>query len=371
MADPRLLRFIAFYLPQYHPIPENDEWWGTGFTEWVNVAQARPLFKDHYQPHVPADMGFYDLRVAETRVQQAQLAKSFGIEAFCYYHYWFEGRRLLQRPFEEVLRSGEPDFPFCLCWANENWTRRWDGSAKSMLLPQSYGPDDDRRHMQWLAGAFADPRYVRIDGRPVFLVYRVSDLPDPARTVDVWKSEAQRLGVGEPYLCAVHSFELDRRDPADFGFDAAVQFAPDFVNIGPGMKPLKRKFMRVFRPRNPHRKNKIRDYVEHSRKLLDAPTPPYKRYPCVTPGWDNSARRRTGAAVILRGSTPEAYERWLREAVERFVPYSPEENLFFVNAWNEWAEGNHLEPDRRWGMAYLDAHARLLGTDGYPDETTG
>ncbi len=215
MADPRLLRFIAFYLPQFHPIPENDEWWGPGFTEWVNVAQAKPLFKGHYQPHIPADMGFYDLRVAETRVQQAQLAKSFGIEAFCYYHYWFEGRRLLQRPFEEVLRSGEPDFPFCLCWANENWTRRWDGSAKSMLLPQSYGPDDDRRHMQWLAGAFADPRYVRVDGRPLFLVYRVSDLPDPARTVEVWKSEAQRLGVGEPYLCAVHSFELDRRDPVD------------------------------------------------------------------------------------------------------------------------------------------------------------
>ncbi len=192
-------RLLAFYLPQFHPIPENDEWWGRGFTEWTNVTRARPLFPGHYQPQLPADLGFYDLRLPESRLAQAELARAHGIGAFCYYHYWFNGRRILQRPFDEMLSSGQPDFPFCLCWANENWTRAWDGMEREVLLGQRYSAEDDLDHIRWLCNAFADPRYLRINGRPLFLVYRIEDLPDPAATAERWRAEARALGIGELY----------------------------------------------------------------------------------------------------------------------------------------------------------------------------
>jgi lipopolysaccharide biosynthesis protein len=176
-APPITARVLAFYLPQFHPIAENDRWWGNGFTEWTNVARARPLFRGHYQPHVPADLGFYDLRLPESRELQARLAASYGIEGFCYWHYWFHGKRLLERPFAEVLRSGRPDFPFALAWANESWSRRWLGEDREILQAQTYSPEDDREHARWLTAAFADPRYIRIDGRPLFLIYRPGDVP--------------------------------------------------------------------------------------------------------------------------------------------------------------------------------------------------
>src|SRR4029077_7166935 len=202
---PPKVKLIAFYLPQYHPIPENDDWWGKGFTEWTNVTKARPWFRGHYQPHLPADLGFYDLRLPETREAQANLARQYGIHGFCYYHYWFNGRRLLERPFNEVLASGSPDFPFCLCWANENWTRAWDGLEREVLIQQHYDSNDDLAHIRWLANAFRDPRYIRVHGKPLFLVYRVASLPDPMQTVSIWREEARRLGIGELFLCAVES----------------------------------------------------------------------------------------------------------------------------------------------------------------------
>jgi hypothetical protein len=362
------LRFLAFYLPQFHPIPENDEWWGKGFTEWTNVTRAQPRFRDHYQPHRPADLGFYDLRLPEVRQAQADLARAFGIDGFCYYHYWFHGKRLLERPFNEVLASGEPDFPFALCWANENWSRTWDGHARRYLLAQVYCEDDDLRHIRWLCEAFADPRYIRVDGKPVFLVYRTSELPDPKRTSDIWREEAQRLGIGEIYLCHIEAWSQDRGvDPASIGFDAGVEFQPDSLRLGPELFPRREQLWRyeaqvrrALRRKVPQR-DRIYDYETVVDLSLREGPRDYPWYRCVTPGWDNSARRKTGAR-ILHGSTPEHYERWVRGIVDRFEPYSADENLVFVNAWNEWAEGNHLEPDQRFGRRYLEAHRAATGT---------
>ena len=189
------IRAIAFHLPQFHPIPENDEWWGKGFTEWTNVVKAKPLFKGHYQPHLPADLGFYDLRVPETRAAQAMLAASHGIHGFCYYHYWFNGRQVLERPVNEILKSDEPDFPFCLCWANENWTRQWDGLESDVLLQQKYSSADDLAHIRHLIPFFQDRRYIRVSDRPLFLVYRASDHPEPERMTEIWRQEAERAGL--------------------------------------------------------------------------------------------------------------------------------------------------------------------------------
>jgi lipopolysaccharide biosynthesis protein len=359
MAATRM-RTLAFYLPQFHPIPENDEWWGAGFTEWVNVVRATPRFRGHEQPHAPADLGFYDLRVPEVREAQAALASAFGIDGFCYYHYWFEGRRLLERPFDEVLRSGAPDFPFCLCWANEHWTRAWDGKAREIQMRQTYSPADDVAHLQWLAEAFADPRYVRVDGKPLYLVYRAAHLPDPRATVDRWRTEAHRLGIGELYLCSMQTGPRARVDPATLGFDAAVQFAPFYNLVRRRGRSLPARVAHRYLPVEPFvTRHRLYEYAEVVRDHLAVPTPPYTLYPCVSPGFDNSPRRPEHGATIIRGSTPELYESWLRAVVDRFVAPSPEENLLFVNAWNEWAEGNHLEPDQRWGTRYLEAHARL------------
>ncbi len=354
------LRTIAFHLPQFHPTPENDEWWGPGFTDWINVARARPRFRGHAQPHEPGELGWYDLRVPEVRAAQAELAGAHGIDAFCYYHYWFSGRQLLQRPVDEIVRSGEPDFPFLLCWANEPWTRAWDGKTSSVLVPQTYSPDDDVAHLRALAEVFADPRYLRIDGRPVFLVYRAFHLPDPVGTTDRWRAEAARLGLGDLYLCCMQTGPGERHPPATLGFDAAVQFAPFYALAALGAKDrAARAVERRVGVTTRNARYRIVDYDAVVDAHLAVDDVDYTRFPCVSPGFDNSPRRPERGATIVTGSTPDRYARWLRAAVDRFVPPSPDENLLFVNAWNEWAEGNHLEPDRRWGREYLRAHAEL------------
>lgn len=340
-----MARVVAWYLPQYHPIPENDAWWGRGFTDWANVAKARPRFPGHRQPQLPSELGFYDLRLPEVRAAQADLARAHGIAAFCYYHYWFGGRQLLERPFAEVLASRAPDFPFCLCWANENWTRAWDGLEQDVLLAQRYGEDDDRRHVRWLATAFRDPRYLRVDGRPLFLVYRVSALPDPRRTAAVWREEARRLGVDDPFLCTVESLRYDRVDPAAIGFDAAVDFQPDWLALGEPDRRLANDTL-VF------------DYGTVVDRMRARPEPSYRRFGGVMTGWDNSARRERNA-VIVHGATPERYERWLRDVIARADASGPDTPVF-VNAWNEWAEGAHLEPCTRFGRAFLEATRAAL-----------
>jgi lipopolysaccharide biosynthesis protein/glycosyltransferase involved in cell wall biosynthesis len=346
-------RLIAFYLPQFHPILENDEWWGEGFTEWTNVANAEPLFTGHYQPHLPADLGFYDLRVAETRQAQADLAREAGIHAFCYYHYWFNGKLLLERPFNEVLESGRPDFPFCLCWANEHWSRRWDGRGEDVLQPQSYGEQDDVEHIRWLMPALADPRAVKVNGKPVFIVYQARELPDPARTADAWRRELREAGLPDLYLVAVETGWDAGWDATQLGFDAKVLFQPQFsiLQTVPQAAVDGPEGLRVF------------DYNE-AWPALSKPEPvAYRRYETVCSGWDNSTRTGT-RGWLLHNATPEAYESWLGQAVSRSRDLPPGERLVFLNAWNEWAEGAHLEPDLRHGGTYLEATRRALWSAG-------
>jgi lipopolysaccharide biosynthesis protein len=355
------IRAIAFYLPQFHPIPENDEWWGKGFTEWTNVTKARPLFRGHNQPHLPADLGFYDLRLGETREAQAALARQYGIHGFCYYHYWFNGRRILERPVNEIIASGKPDFPFCLCWANENWTRRWDGEDDEVLLRQNYSPEDDVAHIQALARYLNDPRYIRVDGKPLLLIYRVANLPDPAGTVSRWRSEIKRMGLPGLYLCNVENVPRDRVSRSA-GFDAAVEFAPDCTAVPPPQRRsipwrLARKLRLAPRLFKEHY---ITDYEEFMRRMLGKAPVDYLLFHGLTPSWDNSARRKKGAQIFL-GATPELYGQWLREIVRRTQVRPPEQRIIFINAWNEWAEGNHLEPCQRLGRAYLEETARALG----------
>lgn len=354
-------RLIAFYLPQFHPIPENNAWWGTGFTEWTNVSKARPLFKGHYQPHLPADLGFYDLRLPEAREAQAELAREYGIHGFCYYHYWFNGRRILERPFNEVLASGSPDFPFCLCWANENWTRTWDGGADDILLQQNYSDEDDIAHIRSLLPALADSRYIRFDGKPLILIYRTELLPNPERTADIWRSEATRAGVGDLYLARVESF-VSGVDPLSIGFDAAVEFAPDWRNLGVATHHglFKRIMARLGLKSQIYWDHRVHDYSLLVELMLKKSLPSYQLFRCVCPSFDNSSRRNH-KAVILDGSSPEQYYRWFKEIVKWTVSRYPTENrLVFINAWNEWGEGNHLEPDERWGRAYLEMTAKAV-----------
>ena len=361
MAKPS--RLIAFYLPQYHPIPENDEWWGEGFTEWRNVSKAKPLFSGHYQPHVPADLGYYDLREEDTRVAQAELAKEYGVEGFCYYHYWFNGRRLLERPLEEVLKSQKPDFPFCICWANENWTRRWDGEEQQVLMKQEYSEADDRAHIRSLIPVFEDKRYIRIDGKPLFLVYRTENMPDPARTAEIWREEARNAGIGELYLCRVES--IGRCDPHEINFDAALEFAPDWMSRGGRLTPNSESPLAPGETMGKVCKNNsVHSYQELADNMLAKEIPEYQWFRCVTPSWDNCARRKKNASIFV-GSTPQIYGDWLHGAIDiTRACLSGDERIIFINAWNEWAEGNHLEPDQMHGLAYLEATRKAL-EDGW------
>lgn len=369
------LRPIAINLPQFHPIPENDKWWGKGFTEWTNVTKAKPLFKGHYQPHLPADLGFYDLRLEEARVAQAELAKAYGIYGFCYYHYWFNGKRLLERPVQDILNSGKPDYPFMLCWANENWSRKWDGGNKNILIEQKYSIEDDRNHIKFLIPIFKDKRYIRINNRPVFCIYRSAILPNTEQTIQMWREEAYKQGL-ELYLCNFETF--GNMGSIDDGFDSAVEFQPfsetlwsylklfknleskqnfllrqkiNFLNkIRFGKRAQQMKHAFLYRHSYP-------DYVEYLIKTYKYPT--YKRFPGIMPSWDTTPRHKERCSLFY-DSTPKDYEKWLNFQKNNFIPPSEEENFIFINAWNEWAEGNHLEPCQKWGLQYLEATKEIF-----------
>jgi len=351
-------RLIAFYLPQFHPIPENDLWWGKGFTEWTNTAKATPLFPGHYQPHVPADLGFYDLRLPDSRIAQADLARAYGIEGFCYYEYWFGGKRLLERPFEEVLASGQPDFPFCICWANETWTGVWHGAPDRTLIEQTYpGLNDHRQHFDSWCRAFLDRRYIKVDGKPILIIYRPEKLPDAKEVIEFWRALAQHAGLLGLHVVGVAHNPL--WDPRTDGFDATItpnlpDRARSWVTWLSPAKRIKREL--AIRRGVPV----IYNYADVYTSLLATGKQDFVDYPCVIPNWDNTPRSGKNG-LVLHGSTPELFAAHVRQVFAHVRDRPHEQNLVFVKSWNEWAEGNHLEPDARYGCAYLAAlHAEMV-----------
>lgn len=348
--DPRL---ICFYLPQFHPVPENDVWWGKGFTEWANVSKAQPNFVGHYQPRIPADLGYYDLRLLEVMQAQADLAQRYGIHGFCFYYYWFDGKRLLERPVEQLLQSDKPDIPFCLCWANENWTRRWDGLEQEVLIAQAHSDEDDLAVINDLIRFFKDGRYIKVGDRPLLLIYRPTLFPDFAKTAARWREACRDQGVGEIYIAMVESFGLATANfhPSQFGCDAAVEFPPGGL-VQP--KPPSGEML------NPDFTGHSADYRDIAVSFASRPGPAYTRFKGVMPGWDNTARRQH-AGGCFEHSTPGAFQAWLEEAItDTRQQHFGDERLVFINAWNEWAEGAYLEPDRRFGHTYLEAVSNAL-----------
>lgn len=353
-GDLASVKAIAFYLPQYHPIPENDASWGKGFTEWRVVSRARPSFVGHYQPHEPADLGYYDLRVQETRIEQAELARRHGLHGFCYYHYWFDGRRVLDRPLREVLVSGEPDFPFCVAWANEHWTRVWEGEAERVIIEQSYQPGWARDFILDLLPILQDPRYIRIDRKPLILICRAGLIPEVRAAVDEWRAICRDRGIEDIFVASIGS--VDRFDPRSLGIDAAVEFPPFAERLMCYSKEALHLTGSDF-------SGIVADYPSYAHDCLSRKDPGYVWFRGIMPGWDNTPRRGARAKIFL-GSTPREYRRWLDALIHWTITHRvPSQRLIFVNAWNEWAEGAHLEPDAKFGSAYLrETHDALTKT---------
>jgi Glycosyltransferase WbsX/Glycosyl transferase family 2 len=373
-------RLIAFYLPQFHPIPENDAWWGKGFTEWTHVARAKPLFKGHYQPRLPADLGFYDLRIPETREAQAELARNAGIEGFCYYHYWFSGKRLLERPFNEVVASGKPDFPFCLCWANQTWSGVWYGAPNRILMEQTYpGREDWQNHFRSLQHAFLDERYMRVDGKPIFVIFRPMDIPNVAGFIQEWQELAVQIGLPGIHFVA-HLFHHEPAwDYKSHGFDACIivshirvfcwsarellfgsnetDLPMDPTQLGAltatnlSREELREWLWRRYRS-SLHKFSSMRLYQHALPYLLAGCSEEPDVYPCAIPNWDNTPRSGT-RGVVLHDSTPELFRAHLRDALKLVESRPEQKRLLFIKSWNEWAEGNYLEPDQKFGHDYL------------------
>lgn len=338
-------KLICFYLPQFHAIPENDSWWGKGFTEWTNVKSAQPQFEGHYQPRIPGELGYYNLLNTDVQRRQIELAKLYGIDGFCFYFYWFNGKTLLEQPVINYLNDKKLDLPFCLCWANENWTRRWDGLEHEILIKQDYSAEDDLALIQYLRQYISDPRYIKIDGKPLLIVYNPDLLPSAKETASRWRNWCSEIGIGEIYLAYTQSFS--NVDPAHYGFDAAIEFPPNISHPPKvhGIIPYKDDYACIVYD--------WRIFIKRSENYL---SPSYKLFRGVSPAWDNTARRKNESTIFV-GNTPQLYKEWLKNAIVNTVKEkdNPEERLVFINAWNEWAEGAYLEPDERYGYAWLQA----------------
>ena len=339
-----MIRLIAFYLTQYHPTKENDNWWGKGFTEWANVTKAAPLFDGHYQPHLPADFGFYDLRVCETRRDQIRTAKHYGIDGFCYHYYWFSGTRLLNQPLDNMLADPESDMPFCLCWANENWTRRWDASDHEILIAQKYLPQDDLNFIKSLMPFFQDKRYIRVNDKPFLIVYRPQHLPDAKKSIQLWREYCRSAGMGEIHVCS--ALTHGNEDFAKYGFDSGIEFPPhNLRTLGNINHTL--HFFDTFQ-------GNVIQYAAIARSYMERRYDEGRVFKTVFPSWDNSARTANRALVVING-TPENYEYWLSSTIDSVRSSDADDQMIFVNAWNEWAEGCHLEPDRKFALGFLEA----------------
>jgi glycosyltransferase involved in cell wall biosynthesis/GT2 family glycosyltransferase len=348
---------IAFYLPQFHPIPENDAWWGAGFTEWTNVGKAVPRFVGHEQPKLPGELGYYDLRLQSVMRRQAELARLHGVHGFCFYYYWFSGRRLLETPLENFLADDGIDLPFCICWANESWTRRWDGRSDQVLLEQAHGEGDDLRFIEDAARCLKDARCIRIDGRPLLIVYRPTQLPDALRSTAVWRDYCREAGIGEIFLAMV---QHESEDPIALGFDAAIEFPPHGLRLP--LEPINNRLDIV----DPHYAGMVQDYEALAAAAAERTAPTYPLFRGVCPGWDNEARR-PGRGFTFANASPAVYRDWLESAVDHAQRHTvASESVVFINAWNEWAEGAYLEPDQRYGYAYLHATRLALQGAGTP-----
>jgi lipopolysaccharide biosynthesis protein len=342
LPTPLPATLIAFYLPQFHSIPENDEWWGKGFTEWRNVTRALPQFEGHVQPRLPGDLGFYDLRNPQVLRDQAELASAYGISAFCMYFYWFGGRTLLELPHRQWLNDASINLPMCLCWANENWTRTWDGRSGETLLAQLHSPEDDLAFIAHVAPYLRDPRYLRVDGKPLLLLYRPGLLPDPHATADRWRTWCRNNGIGDIFLAYVQSFE--QPDPRDINFDAAVGFPPNLTDA----RDITSRQALI----NADYQGEVLDWRDVARSFTRL-TPDYPFFPGINCGWDNEPRRPGRGRTFLHASR-RSYAAALRQLVARTTAISTPP-IIFINAWNEWAEGAVLEPDARTGYAWLQS----------------
>ena len=354
---------IAFYLPQFHPIPENDEWWGKGFTEWTNVAKAPSLFEGHYQPRLPADLGFYDLRVAETRVAQASLAKQYGIYGFCYWHYWFGGKQILERPLQEVIKTGEPHFPICIAWANQTWQGTWHGlSSKKILIEQTYpGASDHEAHFYTLLETFKDERYIEVDGKKMFMIFQPTEIPDIQDFVFLWQELAVKNGITGFHFVALHTpYEWDHKA---FGFDAAVQtMNPWVVHVKPEIR--KRNFFKKIVSRWWVSKNDLKKMprkVSYNNYVAAYPEGKLnnEQYPLICCDWDNTPRSGVDGWLYDDFSL-ELFEEHCMKALKETVNKSKTEKFVFIKSWNEWAEGNYMEPDKKFGHGLLQSFKKVI-----------
>ena len=367
MIDIKKPKVIAFYLPQFHPIPENDEWWGKGFTEWTNVAKAKPLFKGHYQPRIPTDLGFYDLRLSEIREAQANLARENGIHGFCYYHYWFgDGRKVLEMPINEVLKSKTPDFPFCFCWANESWEGRWHGviKEKRTLIEQEYnGVQDYLSHFNYLKPFFLDERYIKIDGKPIFQIYCPHLVPNLDEIMDIFNNEAYKIGLPGIHFMGgqktpINYFgKLDSRISSSFTF--AFEEAKKRIYKLNSMANSNKVLFKLFKGKlnfgfmNSVETYEYEKFVTIMDRIHDADALSGEAiFPIVINDFDNTARAGN-RGVVLNNSSPEKFEKHLSNAINSISKSSSNEKIIFVKSWNEWAEGNYFESDSKWGNGYL------------------
>ena len=375
-------RIIGLYLPQYHPIPENDEWWGKGFTEWTNVAKARPLFRGHYQPRIPADLGFYDLRLPEVREQQAELAREAGLEGFCYYHYWFgNGRQLLERPFNEVLASGKPDFPFCLCWANHDWTNKtWQKGNNfrrdSMIMKMEYSKEDYVRHFNYVLPAFRDPRYITVDGKPLFAVWAPHHIPDARVFIDLWQQLARENGLPGIHFVG-HTDNAGKGLPGQaadyYSADKAKEYYQAVLDLGfdavmssgyrRAVALLQGKTRMMWRMLSGKTFAPTYSKMDYSRLMANYYVPEdagENIYPTLLPQWDRTPRAGKNSEIVV-DSTPDRFQETVETAIELIRQKEPEHQLLFLKAWNEWGEGDYVEPDLKFGHGYIQAIRQAIG----------